>query len=151
VHLAYWMQQVIQIDYIEQRSGRSNCSEGSDDVSERSTCHESQTSAAVPTGDLDLWPFTRSTSIGWTTDLLSHSWRMSSIPTRWCLIGVQSMMTTLRMLHFCRAILCIEKTMLPKNVRQSVCPSVRPSHASIASKRLNASSNFFHRQVVTLF
>jgi len=29
-------------------------------------------------------------------------------------------------------------------VRLSVCPSVCPSHASIASKRLNVSSKFFH-------
>jgi len=51
--------------------------------------------------------------------------------------------------RFYRAMLCIARTMSS----QDVCPSVRPSvrHTPVLSKRLNVSSNFFHRRVVTPF
>ena len=42
---------------------------------------------------------------------------------------------------FYRTMLCIVRTMLSHDV----CPSVRPSHAGILSKRLNVSSNFSPR------
>jgi len=47
--------------------------------------------------------------------------------------------------RFYRAMLCITRTMSS----QDVCPSVR--YTPVLSKRLNVSSNFFHRRVVTPF
>jgi len=44
------------------------------------------------------------------------------------------------------SILCYSAYM-PRQFRMSVCPSVCPSHACIVSKRLNASSKFFHRLI----
>ena len=45
------------------------------------------------------------------------------------------------------AMLCVARIM----PSQDVCPSIRPSHASILSKRLNISWNIFHRRVATPF
>jgi len=50
--------------------------------------------------------------------------------------------------RFYLAILCIAWTMLSQDVRLSVCPSVRLSHASILSKRLKVSSNSFRRRIL---
>ena len=46
---------------------------------------------------------------------------------------------------------CITLTVLSQDVRPSVRPSVRLSHAGIVSKWQNISSNFFHRRLATCF
>ena len=66
------------------------------------------------------------------------------LPRLSILTRVNVLVTTV---HFYHAMLCIARTMLS----QDVCPSVCLSHAGIVLKRLNVSSNFFHRRVATLF
>jgi len=66
------------------------------------------------------------------------------LPRLSILTRVNVLVTTV---HFYHAMLCIARTMLS----QDVCPSVCLSHAGIVLKRLNVSSNFFHRRVATTF